>query len=238
MKLAVDGDIYAYQYSASNEEYVEFDGWLLPKWDLREMKAQWKHFLSEKLPRHKEFVVCFSDSVNFRKTVDPTYKQNRSGHAKPVMYRPLVEWIKETYPCLVYPTLEADDVIGILVTRDNFVSVSEDKDMKTLRGAHFNTKDKALFSVTQDEADRFWMTQTLTGDTVDGYTGIPGIGPKKAEGILSGATTLSELWTRVVEAYVANGLTEDDAIRQARLSRILRDGDYDLQHKEVRLWKP
>ena len=34
------------------------------------------------------------------------------------------------------------------------------------------------------------------------------------------------------------GLTEEDALLQARVARILRDGEYDYNKEEVVLWKP
>lgn len=237
MKLVVDGDIYAFTYAAGHEEYVEVDEWLIPKWDIREMKAQWKGFVS-RLPQHTELLVCFSDAMNFRKKVDPTYKAHRKASAKPVMYRPLVEWVKETYPCAIYPTLEADDLIGIMVTQAGYVGVSEDKDMRTIPGKHYSLKEGAVFSVSPEEADYFWMTQTLTGDATDGYKGLAGIGPKSAEKILGGAALVKDLWPRVKKAYLDAGSTEAAALVQARLSRILRSGDYDLKTKEVLLWKP
>ena len=238
MKLVVDGDIYAYTYAASNEEYEEYDGWLIPKWDMREMRAQWDKFIAEKIPAHTEVVVAFSDSLNFRKKVEPTYKGNRKGVAKPIMYKPLVDWIKETYDCRVYPTLEADDIIGLLVSGEGYVSVSEDKDMRTIPGSHFSLKVNEVFSVSPAEADYFWMTQTLTGDTVDGYSGIPGIGPAKAPKILGDTATVDVLWPKVLAAYRQAGLTEKDALTQARLARILRHGDYNLDTRKVTLWQP
>jgi DNA polymerase-1 len=39
-------------------------------------------------------------------------------------------------------------------------------------------------------------------------------------------------------AYASKGLTEDDAILQARMARILQDGDYNYATKGIRLWNP
>ena len=236
MNIILDGDIYAFRYAASNEEWMEVDGWLMPMFDLRLMRQQWQQFVEEQLPPFKKLVIAFSDSVNFRKSVCPLYKHKRG--VKPVMYRPFVGWIKENHHTIVAPTLEADDVMGILGSGEGYTMISEDKDLKTIAGRHYDLNEQIEFVIDPFTADYFWMTQTLTGDAVDGYKGLPGTGPAGAEKILKGASTLPEMWTRVVEAYTAKGLTKDDALQQARLARILRDGDYDWNTNKVTLWKP
>ena len=83
------------------------------------------------------------------------------------------------------------------------------------------------------------MLQTLMGDRTDGITGIPKIGPKKAENILGMVSSdLPSLWSTVVSAYENAGLTIDDALKTARLTRILRAEDYDKSNMEIRLWHP
>jgi DNA polymerase-1 len=86
--------------------------------------------------------------------------------------------------------------------------------------------------VSEREADRNHMIQTLTGDRTDGYPGCPGIGPARAEKIVDGG------WDAVVDAYVKAGLNEATALTQARLARILRKGDYVRKTGLVKLWTP
>ena len=59
-----------------------------------------------------------------------------------------------------------------------------------------------------------------------------GVGAKK---ILEKA---EDPWTVILEAYIKAGLTEEDAIRNARLARILRPGEYNSTTKEPILWTP
>ena len=82
------------------------------------------------------------------------------------------------------------------------------------------------------------MYQTLIGDTVDGYYGCKGIGDKTAKKILGniGENSLTEMWKKVVETFIAKGFTEDDALLNARMARILHSEDYDFKKKEVKLW--
>lgn len=43
---------------------------------------------------------------------------------------------------------------------------------------------------------------------------------------------------QVVKIFESKGLTEEDALRQARVARILRASDYNKKKKEVILWNP
>jgi len=46
------------------------------------------------------------------------------------------------------------------------------------------------------------------------------------------------MWSAVVDAYESKGLTEEDAVMQARMARILRAEDWDFGKKAPRLWCP
>ena len=83
-------------------------------------------------------------------------------------------------------------------------------------------------------ADRFHLYQTLVGDQTDNYKGCPGVGPVKAETALGANPT----WASVVGCYEKAGLTEEDALVQARVARILRHGEYNKMTCEVKLWTP
>jgi DNA polymerase-1 len=60
------------------------------------------------------------------------------------------------------------------------------------------------------------------------------MGPKKAEKLLAEAPS----WAPVVKAFTDAKLTADDALKQARLARILRWDDWDKEKKEPILWTP
>ncbi len=60
------------------------------------------------------------------------------------------------------------------------------------------------------------------------------IGPKTASRLLDEAAN----WDTVVNAYEKAGLTEEDALVQARVARILRASDYDQSTQEPILWTP
>lgn len=189
--------------------------------------------------------LCWSDPVrrrNWRLDVLPTYKHGRSGE-KPLLYWWLAVVMNSQLPAHYLPSLEGDDVMGIMQTgpfgrRQNTVILSIDKDMRTVPGELFDWHREFHGTVTPDEAALFHMTQTLTGDPTDGYTGLPGCGPKRAEKVLSGLTGYAELWYAVVAEYERKGLTEADALVQARVSRILHRSDWDAKSRQPILWTP
>ncbi|RUT86785.1 MULTISPECIES: exonuclease [unclassified Mesorhizobium] len=180
----MDGDLFAYQMACGVEKPLEFDGTFILSADADEGKANldamFDHF-KETLDADR-IIVCLSDTENFRKTVLPTYKSNRDGIRRPMILGALKAHIEENYETFTRPTLEADDVLGILLTNPKVVTgekivITEDKDLRSVPGLHWNPKkdtDPVLVSVEQ--ADREFYAQTLSGDMVDGYGGCPNIG--------------------------------------------------------------
>ncbi|MDP3869914.1 hypothetical protein [Phenylobacterium sp.] len=151
-----------------------------------------------------------------------------------------------------------------LVPGDKIIC-TKDKDLKTIPGQHFNwgKPELGIFSVTPEEADAFHLRQALAGDATDGYPGCPGVGMDTAEARLAEGVaweqydrefksgprkgTTETLWRKceatspwhvVKSHYEKAGLTEDDAIVQARCARILRSIDFNFQTKEPILWTP
>ena len=112
--------------------------------------------------------------------------------------------------------------------------VSDDKDMLGRPGQLFRPSTDELHEISVEDADRFFLTQVLTGDPTDGYKGLPGVGPKKAEAILGPRPH----WGAVEQAYIKAGHTKEDALVQARLARILRWSDWDAEKGVPILWEP
>jgi DNA polymerase-1 len=184
--------------------------------------------------------VALSDrDSNWRKSVMPEYKANRAAKDKPPGFSEVRAYIKKVYKGLIIPTLEADDILGIWMTgkhiKGDKVIVSIDKDMLSIPGKVYNPDhpDRGVVEVSRAAADRFHLEQTLMGDSVDNYKGIPGVGPKKTAKILDAECS----WAAVVAAYEAAGLDEAEALRNARVARILRRGEY-TKNKGVYLWRP
>ena len=116
------------------------------------------------------------------------------------------------------------------------VAVSGDKDFGTLNCEWFNFLKAETSHTTEEEADYNHLVQTLSGDSVDGFSGAKGIGAVTAMKLLDkhGAT-----WSTVVDAYESKGQTEEEALLNARLSYILRSPkEYNEKEGEIKLWKP
>jgi len=255
--LLIDADSLIYAAASSNETATQWDQdvWTYHG-DFDAARSQLDFNIESMRKRLKADVCVLALSNNnnpWRKLVLPTYKSNRKDTRKPVLLKPLRDYVHEEYATFERPGLEGDDVLGILLTAPKppepvvgeRILCSIDKDMSTLPGLHFNwmkdrgnTGSPVVREVSPVEADRFHMLQALTGDRVDGYAGCKGIGPKKAEKILDGLETVEQMWPRVVETFVSKGFSEEDALVQARVSRICRVTDFNFKTKEVILWKP
>ncbi|KAF1049340.1 hypothetical protein [Xylophilus sp.] len=185
------------------------------------------------------FVVSPPERGLFRRGLFPAYKSGRG--EKPVIYAGLEAWAIERWDAVWYRGLEADDTLGVLAGK-GAVICSSDKDMKTIPGRLYSPKAGRSVTITPDRADHWWMTQTLMGDSTDGFAGCIGCGPKGAEDTLLGGSRMSEWWPEVVRRFerpkagkhrdVAQ--TAQDALVQAQLSRILRPGEYDPSTGDVR----
>ena len=135
------------------------------------------------------------------------------------------------------PTLEADDALGIACTSgdySNFVLVSPDKDMQQIPCRIYNLKEE--FTQNPEDAERKLYEQALTGDSTDGYSGCPTVGPKRAGIILDQAK--GKYWPAVVKAFTDNGCTEEDALRNLRLARILQTSDWDSVNETPIMYEP
>lgn len=248
--ILLDADIVAYKIASINEEAFDWDdtGESVVVDHARAIKDT-DELIAEYCAALKadSVLVCLSDpAVNFRKQLEPTYKANRKDVQKPELLQWVKDYLAHEYRSFIRPRLEADDVMGILATSgDRFVKgrriiVSEDKDMKTIPGLLWNPRhpEDGVVEIDPLSADRFHMTQTLTGDPVDGYIGCRGIGAKSPfVAALQDAARL-DLWEIVKAGYENKGFTEADAIHQARLAHILRATSYNFKTKKVRLWQP
>jgi len=228
----LDGDIIVYKAAAAAES-----------------KGMSHKDLSERLTFDLNFwtpqdcgrcLVAFSCSTadNYRTVFWDSYKANRKGKPRPKMLGMAREMVEHRATVVTRDSLEADDLVGIGMSSGLMVGVSQDKDLMTVPGWFWNP-DKMCFPklISQEEADRAFFKQWLTGDSTDNIPGIPGIGPKKAEKILED-TPLENMAAVVLQAYASHGLDEAYTLAQARCVRILRDGEYDRDSGEPLLYNP
>ena len=241
--LLIDADMLAYRVTSGLELPVDWgnDEWSL-HCDFAECKKTYddltKYYLD--MLECGKAIHCFSDGIhNYRKEYDKEYKAHRKAVRKPMCFKPLKDYVMANHDSELYPRLEGDDVIGILATgkyKDKCTILSGDKDMKTIPAIHCNLNDDSIDIVPEHMANYNFLMQVLVGDTADGYKGCPSIGHVKAKKLLNPVNTLEQNWSIVVEQFLKQGLTVDDAYRQATLARILHDSEYDVATKKVKYW--
>lgn len=195
--------------------------------------------------------VCLSDRKTFRQEVLPTYKGQRKASPRPVMLDGLRSKFADDspYTVLLIRDLEADDVCGISAGRlraagSEAIIVSPDKDLLQIPGLVCTPTPDGKYpirDITEQAADDWHMIQTLAGDVCDNYKGLPGWGAIKAGELIDlfnyAGLSPAERWAEIVVRYEENGLTSDDCLTQARVSRILRATDWDDKAKEPRLFE-
>lgn len=198
----------------------------------------------------EDAIICLTDSKCFRYALLPTYKANRNATRRPSVLLPLRALVQERRPFGVVTVrgLEADDVCGVssgALQKAGLrepVIVSIDKDMRSVPGLVYSPMHhkEGIQEITLEAADRAHFYQTLVGDPVDGYTGCPGIGPKKAAKILDQCAhaTAGSQWAFVEGAFMTRGQTPKYALTQARVARILRVSDWDAIKRDITLWSP
>ena len=238
MKILIDCDYIVYKCCAAAETEMDFgddvivvtsnfsDAYKCVKRDLDRIQSDLGSF-------DDELILFFTSPNNFRKKILPEYKGHRQ-RKKPCGFKRVISELKKNYRVILKDTLEADDALGIYATKyPGNIIVSPDKDMRQIPGKLYDFKETV--DITPEAGAKWHLIQTMSGDNTDGYSGVPGIGVKKAEKIFE---EKGYTWKAVVETFVEKELTEKDALVNARLARILQTSDYDHKTKEPILWTP
>ena len=237
--LLIDSDFLAYKAAQACEIGIDFgNDVIISQSQFSDVLRVFEMELNKvtKAMMDDDFILYFSSTKNFRKKIFPDYKGHRNKR-KPLGYRRLINHCKVHYKYCIRPELEADDAIGIDATKfsdpQNIV-VSPDKDMKQIPSNLWNLTDDVM-EITVEDGDRWHLVQTLSGDPTDGYSGCPGIGVKRATELLD---KNENKWEAVCKAFRDRGLSDDDALLNARLAKILRQEDYDHTNSQPILWNP
>ena len=237
MKLLIDMDYIVYKCCAATETEIDFgedliivtsnfsDAYKCVKRDLEKIQNE--------LGAFDDLILFFTSPNNFRKKILPEYKGHRQ-RKKPCGFKRVINNLKLEYRVILKDTLEADDALGMYATKyPGNIIVSPDKDMRQIPGRLYDFKETV--DITPEDGARWHLIQTLAGDNTDGYAGVPGIGVKKAMKIFE---EKGYTWRTVVETFEEKDMTEEDALVNARLARILTTDDYDYERKEPILWTP
>ena len=167
----------------------------------------------------KVMVFHGQEGRNWRKDVDPEYKANRKSANRPEHYYSLSKYVKTAYEAISAKGEEVDDLVAntwkaYKLSGKDVMIVSIDKDYEQLPCLLYNysRKKRGFYEFTEDAAQHNLFKQMLTGDRADNVKGIPGIGPVKAERILSPCESRIDYWRCIIstykEFYGENGLNE------------------------------
>ncbi len=237
MKLLIDADYIVYKCCAAAESEIDFgDDVIVVTSKFSEaygcVKRELKR-ISSRFGHATDLILFFSDGTNFRKKILPEYKGHRN-RKKPCGYKRIINQLRTEYEVIVMPTCEADDALGIYATKyPGNVIVSPDKDMRQIPGTLFDMENSTL--ITAEDGAKWHLIQTMAGDNTDGYSGVPGVGVKRATSIFK---EKGWSWKTVCETFYEKGYTPVTAIANARLARILTTDDWDYEKKEPILWSP
>jgi DNA polymerase-1 len=238
----IEADELVHTYTAGCQADLEHDGQVFLHTPVREVVGQIVEEIHRILDLAGADRACLAFSCpsdeGYRRTLFPGYKANRRDR-KPAGFHHVRDYLRMLYWTRELPGLEADDVLGLGVPDfplERQVRVSKDKDLLTVPG--WLLRNDVLLNVSEAAADEAFYRQILAGDSTDGYPGCPRVGATGAEKEVSKFGTGRPGWERIVLLYRKQGLTEEDALVQARLARILRPGEYDPEGASVHLWQP
>lgn len=243
----IDGDIVAYALSSDAETKIDWDGdgnitrIADPDHAIEMIKRRIDKYV--KKVDADDVVLCLSDPkrIYFRHEVFPAYKQGRTHGALPVVLLDVKDRLingEAGVTTVWYQKLEADDVMGIYATRGNeTVIITEDKDLEQIPGPHWRpSRDKDVRDISVEQASINFYVQALSGDTTDGVPGCRRVGPVRAKKVIAPYTTDAWRWMSLKQEYVRRGHTEEYALQQARVIRILTDKEFVQQ--QIMLWEP
>ena len=242
--ILIDADVLAFEASIIAQEGIQWEEEL---WTVHADMAVAKERVIARIEQFKdllkadEVVLALSDRANFRRKLFPDYKSNRRKAVLPIIIKPMKEWMIKELDAQLWANIEADDILSILATErpnrlDKRVIVSIDKDFKGVPGIFYDYNKEEYHEPTEQEADNFHLIQTLMGDSTDGFSGVKGVGPVAAQRWLDehGYT-----WESVVALYEKKGQTEQDALMNAWMARLLRKEEYNKKQKHItKLWTP
>lgn len=161
------------------------------------------------------YSLFVSGGKNFRKEIDPLYKANRP--TEPIKWRKEChEHLIEKWGAIETDGYEADDAVGCEQRYDGSTIICGiDKDLLMIAGKHYQwpivrgghvVREEMFHEVSPEEGMRKFFIQVLTGDTTDNIFGIKGVGPKKAEKLLSECSTEEELYETAKQQYGEDAL--------------------------------
>lgn len=183
--------------------------------------------------------IFLSDSKeNFRLSLFPNYKANRTKQEKPTHHEALSNYIANHWNAEIAWGEEADDALGINQTDDTIICTI-DKDLLQIPGKHFNWVTGNFKTISETEGLYRFYKQLLVGDSTDNITAkeglsCPNIGEVKAAKALEGCSTEEELFQTTCKLF--KQACPDNSVEELS-ARILLTGQLvKIRQKEGEIW--
>lgn len=148
------------------------------------------------------------------------YKHNRTSEPLEGVVD-VLEAMASEFNAVLHDKWEADDAVTAIkrADPDSVLLTALDKDvLNQVAGIHFNYGKLEPHITTEAYAKYYCYYQALIGDPGDGYKGVPGVGPAKADKILHTGMTEEQMWLAVLNQYKLKGMSEVEAIATMRLA--------------------
>lgn len=231
MIALIDGDILVYECGFASDAAAKrdgrFEGHEPLEYALQNVKQKIADIMEITNATEREIYITGED--NYREALYPAYKQNRDPNHKPHWYHEIKEYLEEVQGSITVNGMEADDILGIRQCTeqdDHTIICSKDKDLDCIPGFHYNWSPtrwaNGVYTVSETEANQFFYTQCLTGDTTDNIPGLKKltgqVATKKKKEPLLTMTDPLEMYEHVKKCY--GGV---DFHLTAQLLWILRD---------------
>lgn len=212
----VDVDSVVYRCGYASDSNKDTDGNVIQEplsYCLSSVKSSVASIMDvfEPSERSRIFLQGGGNYRNTLATIQP-YKGNRDSSKRPTWYDEIREYLIEYCGAELITGMETDDACGIEQWKNKDRStciVSIDKDLDMIPGWHYNFVKQEMYYVTLAEANKKFWLQALTGDTTDNIRGIPKVGIKTAEKILSGITGWTDMAATVMKTYADKGIADE-----------------------------
>lgn len=214
MIALIDADILLYECGFASDAAAKrderFEGHEPLEYALQNVKQKITDIME--VTQADEYECYLTGDDNFRLRLYPPYKANRDPNHKPHWYHEIKEYLVEKHRAITVEEMEADDILGIRQCTeqdDHTIICSKDKDLDCIPGFHYNWSpnrwQNGVYTIDDIEANRFFYTQCLTGDSTDN---IPGIfqttgkkASKKMKEPIQEMTTDYEMYQYVKDCY-------------------------------------
>ena len=216
--LLIDADFIPWRITPAKkqtaDEIIQYGDQTLRTLD--DIKQELDNYILEKIivpTKADAYIGYLGGGGNFRKEISTTYKEDRKVE-KPPFWHEARNYLVDHWGFNLVYNIEAEDAVGISIDfldpeSTEYIIIGQDHDLNQLPGKRYNPVREEWVEFYEPHASyNFWF-QMLTGCSTDKVSGVPKIGNKGAEKILSGYindpyvfTIEQNLANRVLKTYI------------------------------------